>query len=258
MQTRQPFDALRETYERVAREEAKTYASAAHEAQDQSFVAQRFVEGESIARLLAERLGDGHPLRVLDIGTGNAGVAIAVANVVTNEVTGLDHALNMEVVHLLDATRIPVRYVAGTGVRLPLRDESFDVVLCLETIEHVARPELLGGEIMRVLRRGGLCVLTTPARLKFLFRRDPHFGIPGLLLLPDGLQRWVATKLTRTVKEADYDVAHIYWYTGSLARMFPSRDMFQAVGAPPANPLARKFWSLMQRFTWERCIIRKA
>src|SRR5688572_33287524 len=81
---------------------------------------------------------------------------------------------------------------------------------------------------MRVLEPGGLCVITTPARLRFLLRRDPHFGIPGLLLLPDRAQRWVAT-MTGIVPRDEYDVQHIYWYAGSIARLFPSRETFQAV-----------------------------
>lgn len=258
MQTWQPFDRLRQTYERVARGENRRYATAAHEAQDQSFILERFTEGESVARLLAERFPDASELRVLDIGTGNAGVAIAIANVAGNHVTAIDHAFSMEVLRLLAATQLPVRYVVASGMHLPAPDASYDVVLCLETVEHVKRPEFLGAEIMRVLRPGGICILTTPARARFLFRRDPHFGIPGLLLLPDRLQRWVATKVTRIVPEKDYDVTHIYWYAGSLARLFPSRDQFQAVGAPPSNALARRWWSFMQRFAWERCIIRKA
>ena len=236
----------------------KEYATAAHAARDRQFILERFSEGEAVGRLLAERLGDAAPLRVLDVGTGNAGVAVALANVASLRVVALDHALNEDVRPLLSATRMPLDYVVASGTTLPLQDGTFDAVLCLETIEHVPEPARLGSEIMRVLKPGGLCVITTPARLRFLFRRDPHFGIPGLLLLPDAAQRWVATKLTRIVPAEDYDVAHIYWYVGTIARLFPGRDAFQAVGAPPVGALGRRLWSLLQRFAWERCIVRKA
>ena len=44
---------------------------------------------------------------------------------------------------------------------LPLADASFDVVLCLDTIEHVARPWLAYAEMHRVLRPGGLLLTST-------------------------------------------------------------------------------------------------
>jgi len=45
----------------------------------------------------------------------------------------------------------------------PLEDESFDVVLCLEVLEHLAiDPIGMMSEVNRVLRPGGMFVLTTP------------------------------------------------------------------------------------------------
>jgi SAM-dependent methyltransferase len=45
---------------------------------------------------------------------------------------------------------------------LPFASESFDAVLCFETVEHVAEPERLVAELGRVTRRGGSLILTTP------------------------------------------------------------------------------------------------
>lgn len=254
---RRPWNELRAIYERIAGAMRKEYTSAAHAEQDRRFILERFTEGEQIAGLLAERLGAERELRILDVGTGNAGVAVAVANVTANRVVALDHAFNEDVPPLICDSDRSFDYVVASGATLPIADASFDVVLCLETIEHVPDAVNLGREVMRVLKPGGLCVLTTPARLRFLLRRDPHFGIPGLLLLPDAVQRFVATRIARVIPPDEYDVAHIYWYAGSLARLFPDRAVFQAVGAPPENPLARRLWSLTQRFLWERCIIVK-
>lgn len=59
---------------------------------------------------------------------------------------------------------------------LPFRDGTFDRVLCLEGIEHAQNPFQLGREIHRVLRPGGLLILSTPnihnlrSRVKFLLR----------------------------------------------------------------------------------------
>jgi SAM-dependent methyltransferase len=42
------------------------------------------------------------------------------------------------------------------------RDESFDIVLSLDVMEHVNRPDLVFREVCRTLKRGGLHVFTTP------------------------------------------------------------------------------------------------
>ncbi len=75
--------------------------------------------------------------------------------------------------------------------RWPLPDDSFDVVLCLEILEHLATdPMQMMAEINRVLRPGGLLVLTTPNSASWNalasaclgdqpYSYAPFFGIPG-------------------------------------------------------------------------------
>jgi len=47
-------------------------------------------------------------------------------------------------------------------VRLPIADESFDVVLCTQVLEHVPEPVRVLAEAHRILRTGGMAVLTVP------------------------------------------------------------------------------------------------
>jgi SAM-dependent methyltransferase len=46
-------------------------------------------------------------------------------------------------------------------------DESFDAVLCIEVVEHVADPFAAARELLRVLRPGGQLLLTTPFLSQF-------------------------------------------------------------------------------------------
>jgi ubiquinone/menaquinone biosynthesis C-methylase UbiE len=59
---------------------------------------------------------------------------------------------------------------------LPFADNEFDLVSCIETIEHIRDVQLAFSEIRRVLRPGGRLALTTPAasRWRFLVRGVEH------------------------------------------------------------------------------------
>lgn len=65
--------------------------------------------------------------------------------------------------------------------QLPYQENSFDVVTATEVIEHLENPRLFLRDINRVLKPGGLCVLSTPnvlnlnSRLRYLW-----FGFPRL------------------------------------------------------------------------------
>ena len=55
--------------------------------------------------------------------------------------------------------------VAGDALYLPFRQDSFDVVLSSEVIEHTVSPPKSVKGMARVLKPGGMLVLTTPNRL---------------------------------------------------------------------------------------------
>jgi 2-polyprenyl-3-methyl-5-hydroxy-6-metoxy-1,4-benzoquinol methylase len=69
--------------------------------------------------------------------------------------------------------RLVARTIARAGSRgvvadagdLALRDESFDLVISSEMLEHTDAPMRAVGELARVLTVGGLLVLTTPNRV---------------------------------------------------------------------------------------------
>jgi len=67
------------------------------------------------------------------------------------------------------ATVAPTRADLG---RLPIADGSVEVVVCLQVIEHVTAQEDLVGEFARVLRPGGVLIVSTPNRLTFSPGRD--------------------------------------------------------------------------------------
>ena len=101
---------------------------------------------------------------LLDIGCGSALIADRVADLDATYI-GLDfpaHHVGYARKRFIDGTQ-PLRtiFVRGDGERLPLRDGSVDTVVLTEVIEHLMRPELAIWEIARVLRAGGVLLMTT-------------------------------------------------------------------------------------------------
>ena len=47
-------------------------------------------------------------------------------------------------------------------IDIPLNDESLDVILCVEVIEHVENPLLVFKEFQRLLKKNGILILTAP------------------------------------------------------------------------------------------------
>lgn len=72
--------------------------------------------------------------------------------------------------------------VFGDAACLPWRNECFDVVLCLEVLEHVLDPSRVLAELARVLRPGGRAWISMPFLYPlhdapFDFQRFTEFGL---------------------------------------------------------------------------------
>jgi SAM-dependent methyltransferase len=99
---------------------------------------------------------------VLDLGCGAALVADLLEDQ-PHRYVGLDFG-GHHIAFAHDkqrAGKLVARFVRGDAEHLPFADASFDVVVWSEVIEHLMRPELAVWEVSRVLRPGGLLVMTT-------------------------------------------------------------------------------------------------
>ncbi len=64
-------------------------------------------------------------------------------------------ALDADVGEMSGTGDVSSRRVLGDGMRLPFRDDSFDVAYSSNVLEHVPRPWQLAEELLRVTRPGG-------------------------------------------------------------------------------------------------------
>jgi GT2 family glycosyltransferase/ubiquinone/menaquinone biosynthesis C-methylase UbiE len=60
-----------------------------------------------------------------------------------------------------------VEFSVGDILAVPFPDASFDAVVCFEAIEHVADPARVLDEIVRVLRPGGIALVSTPDKATY-------------------------------------------------------------------------------------------
>lgn len=110
-----------------------------------------------VAGTLAARVTPA-PARILDAGCGEGFAMRAVFGSARAELVGLDGSLGaVQVAGALNPTR---GFTAGDLYALPFPDRSFDLVVCMEVLEHLDDPERGLRELVRV--SAGWLLLSVP------------------------------------------------------------------------------------------------
>jgi SAM-dependent methyltransferase len=102
---------------------------------------------------------------VLDVGCGSALVADRIRDIDATYV-GFDfggHHIEYAAKKYADITdrRLRTGFARGDAQLIPFADSTMDVVVFSEVIEHLLQPELAVWEIARVLKPGGVLIMTT-------------------------------------------------------------------------------------------------
>jgi demethylmenaquinone methyltransferase/2-methoxy-6-polyprenyl-1,4-benzoquinol methylase len=108
---------------------------------------------------LVGHIAPGHPRKVLDVATGTAGVAIALASQTEARITGIDlsDAMLARGRERVRAAGLEERIelFAGRAEALPYAGDSFDAVSFTYLLRYVADPAATVAELARVIRPGG-------------------------------------------------------------------------------------------------------
>jgi ubiquinone/menaquinone biosynthesis C-methylase UbiE len=120
---------------------------------------------------------------------------------------------------LEEANETKSSIIRGVGESIPVSDDSVDLVISYEVLEHVQDPELVFKEVARVLRRDGVFHFTTPNYMSF---REPHYKVFWLPLLP----KIVGRLYLRLLGRDPAFINHINYVNPINIRWFLRRNSF--------------------------------
>jgi 2-polyprenyl-3-methyl-5-hydroxy-6-metoxy-1,4-benzoquinol methylase len=100
--------------------------------------------------------------RTLDIACGTGYGSAILADAGAAMVVGIDASGEAVCAAQRQFSRPGLWWFQADGTRLPLADESFDVISTFETLEHIPANERFVAELARVTRPRGRLILSTP------------------------------------------------------------------------------------------------
>lgn len=153
-------------------------------------------EKERILRALIERHAPS-VRRYLDVGCGDGRWTSDLLQCLGADVEACGTDISERAIAFARLISPQVDFEVFDGQRLPFADQSFDLVTSIEVIEHIEAEEeaLHLRETKRVLRPGGLLVLTTPSQL--------------LPLPPHHLRHYTIERLTGLLQECGFEVCEV-------------------------------------------------
>ena len=113
--------------------------------------------------------------KVIDLGCGRLALK------------GIIHTLELEYDGLdIDPFSDEITFRSDLQAMSPISDETYDTALCLQVLEHVPNPQKAAHEIFRILKPGGVAIITVPHLSRIHdepndFHRFTEYGIRVLL-----------------------------------------------------------------------------
>ena len=134
-------------YDRIANEYNQRYPST-----------QQWERGQALLQLARRQKA----ASILEVGSGT-GYWLNLLSQITPSVFGMDFSLGM--LRQSKALTAPLKLTRATAVRLPYRNESLDMIYCVDAIHHFGDHHAFVAEAFRVLKPGGVLAV---------IGHDPH------------------------------------------------------------------------------------
>jgi len=120
-----------------------------------------------VVRMIENHMTHTEQARVLDVGAGRGALQIYLASEGKRKVFSCDYDYNEHSPHgkpmggsFLRTYSGSISFRTGSVFNLPYDDEQFECVVCVSVVEHFRNKDRALAELIRVLKPGGLLVLT--------------------------------------------------------------------------------------------------
>jgi 2-polyprenyl-3-methyl-5-hydroxy-6-metoxy-1,4-benzoquinol methylase len=172
---------------------------------------------------------NGKKLNVLDVGCGNGNISRFIGSKGHN-VLGIDisDATISKAISLTNMPNVKFRNVAVESI---VAEETFDVIICSEVIEHLDTPSTVVNALKKLLSKNGVLIVTVPngfgprelfitKPLQFLKTKTPKiYGFVNSIKHSMGFTG-------ATVQSDAENLTHIQFFTKkSLCNLIDSKDM---------------------------------
>ncbi|EKE06755.1 MAG: methyltransferase type 11 [uncultured bacterium] len=99
-------------------------------------------------------------LKSLDVGCGT-GAVLKFLQDASYKAKGID--FSDTALRYCKSRGLDVQY--GIATKIPMPDNSFDIITALDVVEHIEDDKNVIKELYRVLKPGGICIITVPAHM---------------------------------------------------------------------------------------------
>lgn len=169
-------------------------------------------------------------------------------------VEGADAAYRLRLARQGKTSSASLRFVQGDAHRLPLPDDSADVVTCQTVLMHLARPAEAVAEMFRVVRPGGLVLVAEPENSLNFVRLDTAAMAMSLEELTAIYRFRTAIHLARAATGSDWDIGHrlvgLLEAAGGVDVQVYTSDRANYCAPPYAQPIQRA--SIAGEHAWGR------
>lgn len=208
---------------------------------------------EAIISFMQDNLQEG---KVLDVGSAQGYLTVMLLSK-GYDVISLDIS-PLRVVKVRDraANRgLNPHCIAADALELPFTNESLDIIIAGEVIEHLTEPEKTLNEFYRILKPKGILIVTVPHDEKISYQVCIHCH----KLTPSSghLHSFDDKKLTRVVEQAGFNVLHIKKVFNPLNSFPFIYKLFVPLPYPIWN-MADTFLNKIIKFTKPRFLLIKA
>jgi ubiquinone/menaquinone biosynthesis C-methylase UbiE len=118
-------------------------------------------------KLIAKMIGKENG-KILDIGCNGGSFTEEIYKCCGKSVTGID--IDKGSINYGKNVRNFIRFLVADGCNLPFKRESFQLVICLEVLEHVKQFKKIIRESYRVLKTNGRIIVLVPNGVSIIFK----------------------------------------------------------------------------------------